>query len=84
VDVCGYVTSSQALNGAVSQDLSDRGACLASKSPQVLRKGPYGMARWKNPIRLWSWGKVWYDSLLSLVFLGRWPLLFSQEWWGGI
>jgi hypothetical protein len=82
--VCGYILSCQALNNTASQEPGGHGACLVLKSPHVTRR----------VCNEWTGGKIMsvhdregrHGMVCSWVwfFLGRWLLLFSQEWWGRI
>jgi hypothetical protein len=67
VGVSCYVPLSQAPHDAAPQGPGSHGARPVSKSPQVVRRGPFEVARWQSLARLWSWEKVQYDSLLSLA-----------------
>jgi hypothetical protein len=66
-----YIQSSQASHVAAPQGPSGHGARPVSRSPQVMRRGPFGVARWQSLVLLWSWEKAQYDSVLSLA-LFRW------------
>jgi hypothetical protein len=66
-----YIQSSQASHVVAPQGPSGRGARPVSRSPQVMRRGLFGVARWQSLVLLWSWEKAQYDSVLSLA-LFRW------------
>jgi hypothetical protein len=88
--VCGYVSSCPVLNGASSSKPGGHDDCPTPKDPQVTGRGPPRMARWWEYVCFMftegggGIGEARYGSLLSLVFLGGWSLLFSHEWWGHI